>query len=426
MAKILVGSLPASGHFNPLVPIARALRQRGHDVRWYTGKSRKDRVEALGVIHVPFERAPDYEESELNDRFPERTQHSGVAQLKFDIKHVFVDSGVRQLQDVEELMREWRPDVVLAEPGFVGAAFLHGKTRLPTVMLNVLPMGLLSRDTAPFGLALPPKPGVLGIARNLALNWAVPNVLFRDVQRHWNKVRASIGLPKAGWVLDFGKRVSAYLQPTIPGLEYPRSDLPENVRFIGLLPVDPPADVSRPAWWSELDGSRPVVHVTQGTIANAKPDLFEPAIQGLAHENVLVVIATGGRSAEQLGLRELPKNVRIGSFLPYAELLPKTRVMVTNGGYGSVQLALAAGVPLVVAGDSEDKPEVAARVAYAGAGIDLHTGKPSAEQVRDAVRKLLVEPRWRERAGTLKAEFARYSAVELAVDAIEAQLPRSA
>ena len=36
--------------------------------------------------------------------------------------------------------------------------------------------------------------------------------------------------------------------------------------------------------------------------------------------------------------------------------------MLTNGGYGGVQYALAHGVPLVVAGDTEDKPEVAARV----------------------------------------------------------------
>jgi UDP:flavonoid glycosyltransferase YjiC (YdhE family) len=345
-----------------------------------------------------------------------------VAQLKFDMKHLFIDAGPRQLQDVEALARDWKPDVVLAEPGFVGGAFLHEKTRVPAVLLNVLPMGLSSRDAAPFGLALPPKPGVLGVLRNGALNWAVPNVIFRDVQKHWNKVRASVGLPKAGWVLDFGKNLSAYLQPTVPGLEYPRDDLPENVRFIGLLPIEPPAEIARPAWWSELDGSKPIVHVTQGTIANQSPDLFAPALAGLAEENVLVVVTTGGRTPEELGLCDVPKNVRIGSFLPYAELLPKTRVMVTNGGYGGVQLALAAGVPLVVAGGSEDKPEIAARVAHAGAGIDLQTGKPSAQQLRDAVRKVLSEPRWRERAAQLKAEFARYDSVDLAVDAIEAQL----
>ena len=48
--------------------------------------------------------------------------------------------------------------------------------------------------------------------------------------------------------------------------------------------------------------------------------------------------------------------------------------MVTNGGYGAVQRALIAGVPLVVAGNTEDKPEVAARVECFGAGVNLRTG----------------------------------------------------
>ena len=53
--------------------------------------------------------------------------------------------------------------------------------------------------------------------------------------------------------------------------------------------------------------------------------------------------------------------------------------MVTNGGYGAVQRALTTGVPLVVAGDTEDKPEVAARVEWFGAGVNLRTGAPTAE-----------------------------------------------
>ena len=66
---------------------------------------------------------------------------------------------------------------------------------------------------------------------------------------------------------------------------------------------------------------------------------------------------------------------------PTTCLLPHVDAMVTNGGYGGVQQALAHGVPLVVAGDSEDKPEVAARVQWSGAGINLHTGRPSPAMV---------------------------------------------
>jgi len=63
--------------------------------------------------------------------------------------------------------------------------------------------------------------------------------------------------------------------------------------------------------------------------------------------------------------------------------------MVTNGGYGGTQQALAHGIPLVIAGTTEDKPDVAARVAWAGVGINLKTDAPTPEQVRAAVRTLV-------------------------------------
>jgi UDP:flavonoid glycosyltransferase YjiC (YdhE family) len=71
-----------------------------------------------------------------------------------------------------------------------------------------------------------------------------------------------------------------------------------------------------------------------------------------------------------------------------------------------VQQALANGVPLVVAGDSEDKPEVAARVQWSGAGINLHTGRPSPAMVARSVRRVLSRPSYRRRARALQAEIA--------------------
>ena len=102
--------------------------------------------------------------------------------------------------------------------------------------------------------------------------------------------------------------------------------------------------------------------------------------RALADDDVLVVATTGGPDPAPLR-RGLPANVRLERFVPHHLLLPHVDVMVTNGGYGGVQQALANGVPLVVAGDSEDKPEVAARVQWSGAGVNLHTGRPSPAMV---------------------------------------------
>ena len=110
--------------------------------------------------------------------------------------------------------------------------------------------------------------------------------------------------------------------------------------------------------------------------------------RSLARDDVLVVATTGGPDPGPLR-RGLPANDRLERFVPHDLLLPHVDVMVTNGGYGGVQQALANGVPLVVAGDSEDKPEVAARVQWSGTGINLHTGRPSQAMVARAVRRVL-------------------------------------
>jgi UDP:flavonoid glycosyltransferase YjiC (YdhE family) len=82
-------------------------------------------------------------------------------------------------------------------------------------------------------------------------------------------------------------------------------------------------------------------------------------------------------------------------------------VLVTNGGYGSVNQAMSFGIPLVTAGLTEDKADVNARVAWSGVGIDLSTNEPTEEALREAVRTVLDRPAHRQRAAQMAAEFAR-------------------
>ena len=82
-------------------------------------------------------------------------------------------------------------------------------------------------------------------------------------------------------------------------------------------------------------------------------------------------------------------------------------------------MALAHGVPLVVAGNTEDKMEVAARVKWSGAGINLRKKRPSPAEVRDAVKEVLATPSYRENARRIQADFARYDAPRLAAEMLE-------
>jgi UDP:flavonoid glycosyltransferase YjiC (YdhE family) len=105
--------------------------------------------------------------------------------------------------------------------------------------------------------------------------------------------------------------------------------------------------------------------------------------------------------------------------VPFGALLPHVAAMVTNGGYGGVQFALSNGVPLVVAGTTEDKPEVAARVAWSGAGIDLKTAVPTPRRIAEAVGAVLADDRYRRNAARIRDDYARYRAPQRAADLIE-------
>jgi UDP:flavonoid glycosyltransferase YjiC (YdhE family) len=148
------------------------------------------------------------------------------------------------------------------------------------------------------------------------------------------------------------------------------------------------------------------VHVTQGTFANIDfNQLVRPALEALADEDVLVVVATGGRPLSTLP--PLPANARAAELLPYDQLLPRTSLYVTNGGYGGVQQALRHGVPIVVTGGQEDKPEVGARVAWAGVGYRFKEESPSPVALRKAIRMVRDDDSYRVNAQRLAARIAQ-------------------
>jgi UDP:flavonoid glycosyltransferase YjiC (YdhE family) len=134
--------------------------------------------------------------------------------------------------------------------------------------------------------------------------------------------------------------------------------------------------------------------------------LVAPTLAALADEpDVLVVVTTGGRSLDVIP-GQVPCNARLATYLPFEWLLPNVDVLVTNGGYGSVNQALSFGVPLVTAGLTEDKADVNARVAWSGVGINLATNNSTPQALRQAVHAVLENPIYRSRAASMAAEYS--------------------
>lgn len=417
MTDFLFATMPAVGHVTPLRPVARALVARGHRVRWYAGRVFADAVTSTGAEHVPMSASIDRDLRPPDEVFPERAALTGVAQFRWDMLNVFLAPAEQQVADLRASLAEHPADVLVGDVGVLGVRLLGELEDRPWVTVGIAPLTMPSRDTAPFGSALPPSATPLGRVRNRLLYAAFDRVVLRPVNAEFRALRERVGLPSARATLFGGVSPYLFLQNGVPGLEYPRSDLPPQVHFVGSLAAPEPGIVE-PPWWSDVEtADRPVVHVTQGTVANADlDDLVGPTLRALADEDVLVV-ATVGTQAR--AVPTLPTNARAAAMLPYDRLLPRVSAMVTNGGYGGVQQALAHGVPLVVAGASEDKPEVAARVAWAGAGVDLRTATPSPEAIRAAVRTVL-DGAHTAAATRLREEYRRLDAGARSADLLEA------
>lgn len=415
MARFLIAATPVPGHVSPLAAIAQHMAGRSHEVMFHTGSLFRDKVEATGARFVPFRAAIDHDYRKLDELAPERHDIPvGPALLRFTMKRLHGDIMGDQAGGLRDILRDFPADAVIVDTMFCGMLPIlldRRQPRPPLVGVGVTALGVSSVDTAFFTSGLPPSSTSEGRARNIAMHKNM-HALHAGMQQDFNEILVDLDCRKLPEFL-FDSLITLpdiYLQLTAESFEYPRSDLPETIRFVGPLLAPPTMGFEPPSWWGELDRGRPVVLVTQGTLANEDfGQLIGPTLAGLAQEDALVIATTGGPPVEAIpGI--LPANARAERFVPYDRLLPKVDVLVTNGGYGSVNLALTVGVPMVVAGDTEEKPEIAARVAWAGAGINLGTGQPRPEQLRDAVRNVLSDPRYRRRAQALQADFARHDA----------------
>ena len=365
--------------------IGAHLARMGHDVSMLTGDGFRDAVEAGGLAFDPLdamEAPPSAQPSRLTPNLIRRYLIG-----KADMRATFVSPLVAQYRSLDRVLHQAPPvDVVLCDLAFTGALPLvtSDRSRPAVVVCGVGPLTLSSADTPPFGMAWIPRPGMdYG-----GMHAVVHRVMFRDIHKQLNDALSAVGAAGIDVsLMNWPRLADRVVQLTVPGFEYPRRDLPAGVTYVGPVLPEPPADFEPPPWWQKALEAETVVHVTQGTLDNGDLDqLVGPTLRALADQDGLSVIVTTGHRDDVPALADVPSNAYVAEWIPYNALLPHVDVMITNGGYGGTQHALRYGIPLVVGGESADKAEVAARVEYAGVGVNLGTANPTPDAIAAAVR----------------------------------------
>jgi MGT family glycosyltransferase len=427
--KVLLASIPLTGHFNPTLAAAQTLKESGHETAIYTSIIFRERIEEAGIRFIPL---PEDADQGVRDFVASFLSKHKVAAAPEDIvrafERVFVAPMISQFRGLQRALKEFPAEVVIHETCFTGVLpmLLGPRSERPaSAHLGVIPLRLERADGAPWGPGLLPtdapekRQEYVEAARSQYETKELP------LRKAADRLLATIGLPPLPTLLFRSGAVLAdvIMQPCIPSFEFPLREPEDKLHFIGCLVScgagEVPAEISE----AKKDG-RKIVVVSQGTVANNDlGKLLVPTIQGLGNRSdLLILVTTGGKPIEDIPC-ELPDNTIASKFLDFSKILPDVDLLIAFGGYGTVTQALSFGVPMVVAGMSEDKPEISARVTWTGTGVYLPTDTPTAQQLRDAVEKVLANPQYQARAKDMAREFATYNSSQKIPELLNTLLP---
>ena len=242
MSRFLVYLAPAVGHTLPVVPGVLELVRRGHDLRVHADPSLVDLLRAQGIDAVPV--SADVVDVPITDHQAGSDKDRLVAG-QTDL----VNRGRADGPDMTAAIADFSPDAVLVDTIAYGAQSAAEVAGLPRATLLPSVLAYPGRGIPPYGLGLAPARGPLGRVRD-ALGWKLMEHLFgKAMLPGLNELRAEHGLAPFRSPLQINEAADLVLLMTAEPLEYPRADLPANVRMVGTTPWDAPSE--RPAWLDE-------------------------------------------------------------------------------------------------------------------------------------------------------------------------------
>jgi hypothetical protein len=357
--RIVFVAAPLQGHLLPLIPLAAACREAGHEVILASGNFPPE-VRGLRTadIGASFSLPRAALRAALRHPGLARAEMRGAAGHGF-VGELFGRANLALVDPLMALAERERPDLIVFEPLSEAGAIVAGRLAIPSV---------LQENTL----------------------WSAAE-LFHAVTT----------------------------SSSLKGLDIPAPELTIAVTPPSLRPMDVGAVPMRPVPysgggtipdWLQGPSERPRVLVSRSTLEGPNDGDPGPAIIAAAAqvdaEFVLVRPAT--RQA-------LPPNVRAVDRVPLNELLPQAAAFIHHAGAGSVLGGLAAGVPQLATPGAGDRKHNAEMLERRGAGLAVAAKAITAADLQ----RLLTDSSLRAAAQEVAAEIAALPAPATVVPALE-------
>lgn len=381
--RVLFTTTPGRGHFHPMVPLAGALLERGHDVAWVAAEHVCAQLRSDGFDALAAGLAEDAAMAAFAQRHPEVRDLPPAERPPYMFPRLFGPLRVKpMLDDLLPIAREWQPSLLVHEQAELAAPIAAAALGVPNVVHA-------------FGSLLP-KERVATAGEFVAPLW----------EAHGLKPRAFAG-------------AYDHLYVDI----YPPSLQDRDVSHVGAVqPIRPVTfaaggDEGGPAWLTDRSAG-PLVYVTFGTVFNRDAAVVSTAVEALRDLPVRVLVTVGpGRDPATLG--EQPANVHVARYIAQTEVLPHCAAVVSHAGSGTFLAALGRGLPQLMLPQAADQFLNAAAGARAGAGIAIAPHELSVERVRSEFERLLAEPAFGDASERLRDEIAAMPAPAAVAEGIE-------
>jgi UDP:flavonoid glycosyltransferase YjiC (YdhE family) len=338
------------GVVGPLLPIAHALRERGHDLLLAVGPDVRARVEDAGLdATVVGPSAMEAVIRTMADPAAAASPGNGPIFGSMMFGGVFAVDWLPRLREISD---EFVPDAVVHPPVEVASPILAAQRGIPGVTYGFAQLldGAMVHAMAERVASLWEAAGVApdayaGLYRDCFLDPCPPSLRLGDA------APAPVVQP---------------IRPEIPGGT--SNGLPEEIASLG---------------------DRPVVYVTLGTVPIFNQlATFETLLDGIAGDDIDIVVTVGANNdPSALGPRS--ENVQVHQWLPLGPLLERCDAVICHGGSGTMLAALNVALPLVIIPLGADQFENALACENAGVARVVRPDELHPSAIGDALRAVI-------------------------------------
>ncbi|MDB5929664.1 MAG: putative zeaxanthin b-glucosyltransferase, Glycosyltransferase Family 1 [Polaromonas sp.] len=416
MTHFTVIAPPFTSHVRALEALAGGLIARGHRVSWI---HQADVGQLLQDSRIEFRPAglASHPAGSLAQTVARAASPGGPLGLGRVIADVAASTDML-CREGPALLRALGSEALIADQMEAAGGLLAEGLGLPFISVAcALPVNRDPRvplPVMPWGYAAGRRGEQLNEGSARVYDWMMqPHA--RVIARH----ARAFGLPPKATLADCLSPLAQISQAT-RSFDFPRSPPPAHFHPVG--PLRPPL-AREPALDLPVDSRRPFVFASLGTLQGGRVKLFRRIAQACRALDAQLLLA----HCDQLDAGQAEALLQAGAtwvagFAPQRAALARADAAVSHAGLNTVLDALAANTPVLALPIAFDQPGVAARLAHCGAGLRLQPALASAAAIQKALRRLLEEPVFGQRAALLGADVRQSGGVGRAVEIIEAAL----